>query len=285
MGGVSRSRVQALIRQGHVAVAGRRAVAHLRTAPGLEADVRMPAPEPSDLTPEDIPLDVLFEDSDVLALNKPPGLVVHPAAGHRTGTLVNGLLHHCRDLAGVGGERRPGLVHRLDKDTSGVLVVAKNQAAMDSLAAQFRAAEVRKEYVALVRGVPASGGRIETLIGRSPRDRKKMSARPARGRRAVTHYEVAETFGDASRLRVRIETGRTHQIRVHLAHIGHPVLGDRQYGGSGARLSQTAGRPAAPRQMLHAEALAFRHPRTGREMRVTAPLPRDMAEFLGHLRG
>jgi 23S rRNA pseudouridine1911/1915/1917 synthase len=207
--------------------------------------------------------------------------VVHPAAGHAAGTLVNALLYHCRDLAGIGGELRPGIVHRLDRDTSGALVVAKNESALRDLVRQFKARQVRKEYLALVWGQPRpAAGRVETLIGRSPRDRKKMSAQPKSGRPAVTLYETLENLGPAALLRVRIETGRTHQIRVHLAHLGHPVVGDREYGHK-----RPAPLPApVPRQMLHAERLSCVHPRTGGLLVFSAPVPPDMQTLLAALR-
>jgi 23S rRNA pseudouridine1911/1915/1917 synthase len=277
---LSRARIQALIKGGHVVVAGRRVVPHRKLAAGDEILVEIPPAVPVDLIPEPIALSILHEDSDIVVIDKQPGLVVHPAAGHVSGTLVNALLHHCHDIAGVGGELRPGIVHRLDKDTSGAMVVAKNESAMLGLAEQFKRGDVRKEYVAIVRGVPSpASGRLETLIGRSPHDRKKMSARPASGRVAVTNYRVEEAFGNVCLLRIRIETGRTHQIRVHMAHIGHPVVGDRQYGGRHAHAW-----PAADRQMLHAALLAFRHPRDGRPLEFKAPIPADMLALLARLR-
>jgi 23S rRNA pseudouridine1911/1915/1917 synthase len=210
-------------------------------------------------------------------INKPAGLVVHPAAGHPSGTLVNALLRHCPGLSGVGGVLRPGIVHRLDRDTSGAIVVAKSDRAMASLVRQFREGRVEKEYRAIVAGrPPRTSGRIETLIGRSGRDRKKMSAQPPRGRRAVTRYELLEPLAGLSLLRVVIETGRTHQIRVHLAHAGCPVLGDRQYGPR--RAARREHTPA--RQMLHAHRLAFDHPATGQRVRFEAPLPDDMLTVL-----
>jgi 23S rRNA pseudouridine1911/1915/1917 synthase len=279
--GLSRSRLQALIREGQVTAGGRPARPSTRVACGLEVEWRLPPPAPAGPAPEDIPLGVLHEDADVIVVNKPAGLVVHPAAGHASGTLVNALLHRCRDLAGIGGAVRPGIVHRLDKDTSGAMVVAKTDRAMASLVAQFKAGRVEKEYRAIVAGAPPRAqGTIETLIGRCARDRKKMSAHPAHGRRAVTRYKVLERFAAHALLGVRIETGRTHQIRVHMAHLGCPVLGDRQYGTRGAR--REAGWPA--RQMLHAYRLAFDHPATGERTQFEAPLPDDMQAALDALR-
>jgi len=281
--GLSRSRVQSLLEAGHITAGGRVVRPRTKVVEGMQVEVEIPPAVPVTLAGENIPLAILHEDADIIVINKPAGLVVHPAAGHAAGTLVNALLYHCHDLAGIGGELRPGIVHRLDKDTSGVLVAAKNEQAMAGLVEQFRKGQVRKEYLAIVQGKPATAsGTVKTLIGRSPRDRKKMSARPVSGRPAVTHYQVRETFGDVSLLKVRIETGRTHQIRVHLAHIGHPVVGDRQYGRGGRRLGELP--MPASRQMLHAEILAFRHPRTGRPLEFTAPLPDDMRRLLQALR-
>lgn len=278
----SRSQWQAQIKAGRVRVNGEPKKPHYLLKAGDAVEVERPAPRSVEIVPEDIPLDILFEDADLLVVNKPAGLVVHPAPGHDSGTLVNALLHHCRDLEGIGGEKRPGLVHRLDKDTTGALVVAKTEKAMASLARQFKSRRVRKDYAALVWGRPEpAAGTIRTLVGRNPHDRKKMSARPASGREAVTHYETAKSLGPVSLLRVRIETGRTHQIRVHLAHVGHPVVGDRQYG----RARDTELPAPAARQMLHAERLAFRHPRTNEPMEFTAPLPEDMRRLLRALEG
>jgi 23S rRNA pseudouridine1911/1915/1917 synthase len=282
--------------------------------------VRLPPPVPARLAPEPIPLDVVYEDPDVIVLNKSPGIVVHPAAGCYTGTLANALLYHCHDLAGVGGELRPGIVHRLDRDTSGVMVVAKNDRAMHSLCNQFRTRTVHKQYIALAYGVPKPPtGRIDALIGRHLYNRKKMAVReppkgrePGRepltgGRRAITEYAVEEAFLLASMIRLTIHTGRTHQIRVHLSHLGHPVIGDPVYGGRRhlARLVELlrtlgmipAGDPSASpeeayaiesrpvsRQMLHAETLEFIHPSTHKPMRFQTPLPTDMTNLLAALR-
>ena len=279
---LSRSRIQSLIRSGHILVADSTLSPHATVKPGMVATVDIPPPQPVDLVAEDIPLDVLYEDADIVVVNKPPGLVVHPAAGHADGTLVNALLHHCTELPVIGGEHRPGIVHRLDKDTSGVMVVACTEQAMQGLARQFRDGEVHKQYLALVHGIPGkSAERVETLIGRSAHDRKKMSARPRSGRRAVTRYEVAETFPNAALLRVNIETGRTHQIRVHLAHIGHPVVGDSQYG---RRRSDSALPVTAARQMLHARRLGFEHPTLKEAVAYEAPVPADLQATLEALR-
>ena len=281
---LSRSRIQGLIKAGNVTLDGEVHSAHAKVAAGQRADVVIPPAGPIALSPEAIPLDIIHEDADIIVINKPAGLVVHPAPGHAGGTLVNALLYHCDDLAGIGGELRPGIVHRLDKDTTGAIVVAKNELAMAALVGQFKSGEVTKQYAAIVQGIPAPpSGTVQTPIGRSDHDRKKMSSCPASGgRMAVTHYEVAERFRDCSSLCVRIETGRTHQIRVHMAHIGHPVIGDRQYRG---RRRQDDLPASVSRQMLHARHLAFDHPRTGRRVRYSAPLPADMAELLAALRG
>lgn len=277
---LSRARIQTLVRQGMVSIDGRTCKPSSKVHAGDVIEVVIPPPAKADVEPEPIPLDILYEDADMLVLNKPPGMVVHPAPGHARGTLVNALLHHCADLSGIGGERRPGIVHRLDRDTSGVLVVAKNQKALEGLAMQFKTRKVGKVYWALAWGrFRTRQGTVETLIGRDPHNRKKMSARVSRGRMAVTRYEVLEEFEDISLVRVVIETGRTHQIRVHLAHLGHPVVGDRQYG----RARASKRHIVAPRQCLHARTLTLRHPVTGRPMEFTAPLPEDMQRVLDEL--
>jgi 23S rRNA pseudouridine1911/1915/1917 synthase len=278
---LSRARWQALIREGHVRIDGAATKPnhHLREGECLTFEI--PPAKPAALEPEPVPLSIIHEDADIIVVNKQAGLVVHPAPGHGTGTLVNGLLHHCHDLAGVGGELRPGIVHRLDKDTTGVLVVAKNEAAMKSLGRQFRNRSVKKEYVALVWGHPEpERGTLETLVGRSPHNRQKMSASPHVGRHAVTTYETMERLGPATLLKVRIETGRTHQIRVHMAHLGHPVVGDTRYGGA----RRTVPGLVAGRQLLHARTLTLEHPGTGEVMEFEAPLPEDMGAAIRALR-
>ena len=273
----SRARWQELIKSGKVRVNGAEKKTRYLLREGDVIEFEIPPPRPVELVPEDKPLDILYEDKDLLVLNKPPGLVVHPAPGHDDGTLVNALLFHCHDLAGIGGELRPGIVHRLDKDTSGLLIVAKNETAMAALAAQFKSHRVRKEYLALVWGQPVpAAGTVDTLIGRSLRDRKKMSTHTAAGRQAITHYETLHNYADVSLLRLRIETGRTHQIRVHMTHLGHPIVGDTQYG----RARKNRLPAAASRQMLHAERIAFEHPRTGKAMEFTAPIPGDMQALI-----
>ena len=277
----SRARWQQLIREGHVQVNGAVRKPNHTVHDADRVTFTIPDAVPTELKAEDIPLDVLYEDDDLIALNKPPGLVVHPAPGHETGTLVHALLHHCPNLPGIGGEQRPGIVHRLDRDTSGVLVVAKTEAALAHLAAQFKQRDTRKEYLALAWGVPQPrSGTVRTLIGRSERDRKKMSVQVKHGRPAVSHFEVIEAFAHCALLRVRIETGRTHQIRVHLAHLGHSVVGDEVYGHArGRRL------PVPPaRQLLHAARLELHHPRTGAPLVFAAPLPADFEQVLAALR-
>lgn len=278
---MSRSRIQALIADGHICVAGRRARPSLKIKPGTAVTVQIPPLQPAGLEPEDIPLEVLHEDADIIVVNKPPGLVVHPAAGHATGTLVNAILHHCPGIQGIGGERRPGIVHRLDKDTSGAMVIAKTDSAMMALSSQFRRRAVEKDYLALVRGCPTPAEqRVETLIGRSRDDRKRMSTRPAgKGRTAVTRIRVLRDLQDFALISARIETGRTHQIRVHMAFMGHPVAGDRQYGGRRERAD--AGH--FPRQMLHAATLTFTHPATRRPVSFSAPPPADFKAALASL--
>ncbi len=278
---LSRARIQALIQEGHILLNAKPVKPSHKLASGQAISLCVPPPVDVELKPEDIPLDVLFEDSDLIVINKPAGLVVHPAAGHASGTLVNALLAHCPDLAGIGGEKRPGIVHRLDRDTTGVMVVAKNETAMRSLVNQFRHRQVTKEYLALVWGhLNPPSGRAETLIGRNPNDRKKMCTEPHVGRPAVTLYETAETFKAASLVRVRIETGRTHQIRVHMAYLGHSIVGDPQYGRPRRDALPV---PVPPRQMLHAARLAFTHPTTGRSLAFDAPLPADMQALLAAL--
>jgi len=283
---MSRSRIQQLIRAGLVTVNSRPAKDSHKTKTGERVEVMVPSPQPVEIAPENIPLDILFEDDSLLVINKPSGMVVHPAPGHVSGTLVNAVLHHCPNLSGIGGEQRPGIVHRLDRDTSGVILVAKTGEALQSLADQFKRREIDKTYLAVVHGVPEPGkGRIETLIGRHASDRKKMTAAPrGRGRIAISRYETLEKFGKYSLVQIKPETGRTHQIRVHLAHLKHPVAGDRQYGKRPVNEIEGKACQALNRQLLHAHEICFNHPVTGEKMHVTAPLPEDMARLLKHLR-
>jgi len=283
--GLSRVRIQALIAEGHVTCDGAPlSSASSRARAGAHLVVAEPPPVVTETLPQDIPLQVLYEDSSLLVLDKPAGLVVHPAPGHADGTLVNALLHHCDDLAGIGGEQRPGIVHRLDRDTSGVMVVAKTEAAMQGLVAQFQRGTIHKTYQALVHGIPRpAAARIETLIGRCPRDRKRMAVVQKGGRTAISRYRVAEVLGtaEAARIEVDIETGRTHQIRVHLRHAGHPILGDPVYGS--ARRDRLLRIPSN-RQLLHAWKLVFQHPATGQTLSFEAPLPADFVQALALLR-
>jgi len=278
---LSRARWQKLIQQGNVLVNGEERKTRYEVSENDEIFFEIPAAESVSLIPENIPMDILYEDIDVIVINKQPHLIVHPAPGHQTGTLVHALLYHCQDLAGIGGELRPGIVHRLDMDTSGAMVIAKNDFAMNSLQQQFKSREVHKEYLTIIRGLPAPAhGTIETLIARSTRDRKKMCVSTRSGRNAITHYETIERYEAYTLLRVTIETGRTHQIRVHMAHKGHPVLGDRQYG-----RSQYNDLPVQfDRQMLHAEKLSFNHPQTGEQVCFIAPIHDDMREVIRFLR-
>lgn len=274
---LSRAMAQRLIAGGELTVDGRAARASLRLSGGEEIRYTIPPPEPAAAEPEEIPLEILYEDDDLLVVNKPRGLVVHPAAGNRRGTLVNAVLAHAGELSGVGGVARPGIVHRLDKDTSGVLVVAKNDAAHVGLTAQFKAHSIDRRYLALVRGrLPSSEGRVEGNIGRHPRHRKKMAVLATGGKPAVTHWRVLEELPGYTLLEARLETGRTHQIRVHLAHLGHPVAGDPVYGGQAGELGLAG-------QALHAAVLAFRHPRTGEELSFRTPPPADFQGALARL--
>ena len=270
---LSRSRWKQLIEAGHIALNGTPILkANTALAPGDTLACTLPDPAPIGLVATDIPLAILYEDPDLIVLNKPAGLVVHPAPGHATDTLVNALLHHCADLQGIGGELRPGIVHRLDKDTSGVLVVAKTEAALAALVTQFSSHTVRKEYLALVWGTPPKpSGLLDLPIGRHPVHRQKMAV-TAKGRHALTRYETLATGPLASLLRIRIETGRTHQIRVHMAHLGHPVVGDTTYGRARHGLPEAL---SLPRQMLHAQLLQITHPRDAHPLTFTAPPPSD----------
>jgi len=286
---LSRARLQALIEQGHVLLDGAPARASTRLREGQGVFVQVPAPVPAEPRPEDIPLSVLHQDARLLVVDKPAGLVVHPGAGVASGTLVNALLRHVKDLSGVGGVLRPGIVHRLDRGTSGLMVVAKDDETHRALARQFASRSVEKEYLALVHGVPAPArGSLDAPIGRDPVHRRRMSVRAPHGRDARTSWAVEEAFDGAALLRVRIHTGRTHQIRVHLASLGHPVVADPVYGGTRTPSSRRgAAREllrAFTRPALHAARLAFRHPATGERLAFAAPLPADLASLLDRLR-
>jgi 23S rRNA pseudouridine1911/1915/1917 synthase len=284
--GQSRSQIQRLIEEGAVRIAGRHVKANHRVATGSEILVDVPEAAPASPAAEDLPLPILYEDADLVVVDKPAGMVVHPAAGHASGTLVNALLHHVDDLSGIGGEKRPGIVHRLDRGTSGLMVVAKNDAAHQELSRQFHDREVEKEYIALVWGLVQAGRRIDAPIGRDPGDRKKMSARARRSREAVTRIVRTESLGPALTLAsIAIHTGRTHQIRVHLSAIGHPIVGDSLYGGVRRRVRGDIKAVAQlERPFLHAGQLVFVHPTDGRSMAFTSPLPGDLQRILDELR-
>ncbi|MEJ0026574.1 MAG: RluA family pseudouridine synthase [Rhizomicrobium sp.] len=301
LGDISRSRLQQLIDGGAVTHT-RKTIrdANHRVKQGEAYTVAVPPPQPAKPQGQDIPLDVVYEDQDLIVIDKPAGLVVHPAAGNPDGTLVNALIAHCgASLQGVGGEARPGIVHRLDKDTSGLLVAAKNQRAMTSLAKQFANHTIERAYHAVVWGAPRAGeGMVEGQIGRNPFDRKRMAVLRGGGKLARTRYRVIETFGDparpfASLIECRLETGRTHQIRVHLTHLGHPLIGDPSYGR--ARLAPRPKTPAEdvafaaaagfPRQALHAYILGFQHPSLHKTLRFESPWPPDLAALVEALRG
>lgn len=273
----SRARLQTLIRDGFVRLNGKRPRSRDLVRTGDNVELTEPPLEKIEAAPEQISLDILFEDDDLLVLNKPAGLVMHPGAGHRQHTLVNALLAHCKNLSGIGGQERPGIVHRLDKETSGVVVVAKNDSTHRHLSKQFAARTMRKIYLALVAGVPRkSQGMIDKPIARHPIHRQRMSIALRGGRPAKTEYRVLRSGGGMSLLECTLHSGRTHQIRVHLHHLTHPVLGDKLYGGKRAGTS--------PRQMLHALKLAFHHPRTNELMQFVAPIPADFAEAIGKLK-
>jgi 23S rRNA pseudouridine1911/1915/1917 synthase len=283
---LSRSRLSSLIDDGQVRVGGRPAKPAARLRGGETVELSIPPPVPAAPKAEDLPLSVLFEDKDLVAIDKAAGMVVHPAAGNWQGTVVNALLHRVTDLAGVGGELRPGIVHRLDKETSGCLVVAKNERALAKLQASFKAREVRKLYLALAHGRPKDEGRIETLYGRHPVNRKKFTSKVKEGKSALTLFRTVERFDGAALVEVDLQTGRTHQIRVHLAETGHPLLGDALYGGK-RKLAPAvkAAEEALGRQALHAWKLSFPHPRTGKPVALEAPVPADFQRALGLLRG
>ena len=265
---LSRSGAQKLIEQGNVLLNGKKCKKNDRLAPGDQVSVTIPEPVQTDILPREIPLEIVYEDEDVLVINKPKGLVVHPAPGHQDDTLVNGLMYAMGDnLSGINGELRPGIVHRIDKDTSGLLAVAKNDYAHTMLASQLKDHSMARTYEAIVCGsFREDSGTVDAPIGRHPTDRKKMCVTQRMGRNAVTHWEVVQRYRGYTHVRCRLETGRTHQIRVHMAYIGHPILGDMVYGHKKKELGQES-------QCLHAGALCFRHPRDGRPVMVYAPLP------------
>ncbi|MDR3590296.1 MAG: RluA family pseudouridine synthase [Negativicutes bacterium] len=271
---LSRSHIQKLTAAGQVTVQGKSAKANHKVQPGERLQITIPEAQPLEVAAEAIPLDILYEDEDVVVINKARGMVVHPAAGNYQGTLVNALLKHCDDLSGIGGVIRPGIVHRLDKDTSGVMVVAKTDRAHLSLAAQIKDRSAGRKYIAIVHGnVKAEDGLIDAPIGRHSADRKKMAVTFQHSREARTHFRVLRRFGEYTMVECRLKTGRTHQIRVHMAFIGHPVVGDPKYGPKKPHF-------AIAGQALHSAELVFTHPVTGKELLFQAPLPTDMQEVL-----
>lgn len=276
---LTRSAAQRLLEQGNVTLDGAPLKKNARTEAGAEYELSLPELRETELVAQDIPLDVVYEDADVLVVNKPKGLVVHPAAGHEDGTLVNALLHHCGEsLSGINGEKRPGIVHRIDMDTSGLLIVAKNDFAHRSLSDQLKDHTLRRTYECIVRGgFREDSGTVNAPIGRDPRDRKRMAVTEKNSRPAVTHWTVLARYGQYTHLQCRLETGRTHQIRVHMAYINHPIAGDPLYGVRKPELGLTS-------QCLHARALTFRHPRTGEEITVTCPLPEEFERALEKLK-
>ncbi len=279
MEGMSRSAVQRLIEDGNVLRGGKRCRKNDRLEPGDVLTVTLPEAKPVEIVPKEIPLEIVYEDEDVAVINKPKGLVVHPAPGHTDDTLVNGLLYAMGDrLSGINGEMRPGIVHRIDKDTSGLLAIAKNDLAHAVLASQLKDHTMARTYEAIVCGnLKEDSGTVDAPIGRHPTDRKKMCVTARNSRNAVTHWEVVERFPGYTHIRCHLETGRTHQIRVHMAYIGHPILGDTVYGHKYKELGQDS-------QCLHAGQLCFRHPRDGRPVLVFAPLPDYFLEVLNKLR-
>jgi 23S rRNA pseudouridine1911/1915/1917 synthase len=287
--GISRTRIQRAIEDGDVLVNDRAAKSSYRTRAGDRVEIDLPEPPPVTLLPEPIPLEIVYEDDDLIVVDKPAGLVVHPGAGQESGTLANALVYHFNELSGTAGRIRPGIVHRIDKDTSGLLVVAKNDIAHEKLSDQFRNREVFKLYVTLVYGrVSRQDGEIEARLGRSPHNRTRMAVlRGGAGREAHTLFEVADRYPEFTLLKVQIKTGRTHQIRVHMAHIGHPVVGDATY--DGGRLNTVRDSiikreiQRLRRQFLHSAQLAFMHPRTGERLEFSSPMPPELLGFLSKI--
>ena len=275
--GVSRSNMQKLLDEGRVKRGEKVLKANYKVRAGEVITVDIPAPEPIEAVPEDIPLDIIYEDDDVVVLNKARGMVVHPAPGNYTGTLVNALLYHCKNLSGINSAIRPGIVHRLDKDTSGIMIVAKNDAAHIALSQQIQSKTAQRTYLAVVRGnIKTDSGTIETQIARDKNDRKKMAVVKEGGRDAVTDYEVLECFGKYTLVRCKLRTGRTHQIRVHMEYLGYPLVGDPKY-------SPMKTPFAIKGQALHSHTLEFTHPRTGERLKFEAPLPEDMHKIITRL--
>jgi len=286
--GLTRSAAAKLSEDGFITVNGREAAKNRKLNTGDTVEIVLPEPEPDEAVPQDIPLDVVYEDNDIIVINKPSGMVVHPAAGNPDGTLVNALLYHCGDsLSGIGGVMRPGIVHRIDKDTSGLIAVAKNDDAHLSLSEQLKTHSMRRVYFAVaVGGFKVDGGTVDAPIGRCPTDRKKMAVirdPEKRAREAITHYEVLERFSGFTYIKCELETGRTHQIRVHMSHIGHPLLGDTLYGGGHTKFEKD-NKQYNEGQCLHAGKLILTHPKTGELMTFEAPLPDGFCEILEKLR-
>ena len=283
---LSRERLKSLIVEGEVTTDGRTLNPSVKVAAGQLYAVNIPAPAEAEAIAQDIPLNIVHEDADLIVVDKPAGLVVHPAAGNLDGTLVNALLHHCRgELSGIGGVARPGIVHRIDKDTSGLLVVAKSDRAHEGLAQQFKTHSIDRLYAAIVYGLPQpSAGTVDTWIGRSDADRKKMAVhREGRGKHAVTHYRTIERLAGAALVECKLETGRTHQVRVHMAHLGHPLIGDPVYSRDRKGFKTILETLRFKRQALHAKRLGFIHPLTGQKLSFDSALPIDMQELLSEL--
>ena len=284
----SRSYIQDLIKKGKATIGGKTIKANYRLREGDIVALAIPKPEPLEILPENIPLDIVYEDNDVILVNKPKGMVVHPAAGHYSGTLVNALLAHCTSLSNLSGEDRPGIVHRLDKDTTGLMVVAKTIPAQTQLVRDLQKRKITREYEAVACGIMTKGGTVDEPMARHPTKRTHMAVHPM-GKPAVTHYRIMERFRDYTRLRLRLETGRTHQIRVHMAHIAHPLLGDQTYGGR-PRPPKNASEELMEvlrnfkRQALHAVMLRLQHPISGEMMEWYAPLPDDFVELVTALK-
>ena len=275
---VTRSNMQKLLEEGRAMKGTKVLKSNYKVKKGDEIIVTLPEPQPLDVQPENIPLDIIYEDDDVVVVNKARGMVVHPAAGNYSGTLVNALLYHCKNLSGINGVIRPGIVHRLDKDTSGIMICAKNDAAHISLSEQIQAKTAKRTYLAVVRGnVKTDSGVIETMIARDKNDRKKMAVVKEDGRIAITEYKVLERFGNYTIVRCKLRTGRTHQIRVHMEYLGYPLVGDPKYSPMKTPFSIQG-------QALHSQTLEFTHPRTGERMCFEAPLPEDMHKIVTRLR-
>lgn len=278
-GELSRAYVQTLIEEGQITVSGQKVRPGYKLRPGDTVQVIIPAPKQLETVAQDIPLSIVYEDASVLVIDKPAGMVVHPAAGNYADTLVNALLHHCGDsLSAIGGVMRPGIVHRIDKDTTGLLIVAKGDKAHNHLSEQLKTRTLSRKYYALVHGnIKEESGTVETLLDRDPKDRKKMAVVKSGGREAVTHFKVVERFGQYTLLKCKLQTGRTHQIRVHMRHIGHPIVGDKTYGVKKEAFQ-------LPGQLLHAGEIGFIHPETEQEMSFSVPLPENFEHVLQILR-